>query len=403
MVIPWEGPFFPTDEGRRNAAETLTRILVVDDEPSLTRSVAALLQSKDRLIEDCTSVAETLARLNTRAYDLLIIDYRLPDASGLAVMDWLLSHERRESTIMISGEESMDAAVGALRRGADDFLLKPYSPEQLRRAVANALQKRHAERNNRLLQQRLHPGLSSTAQSQHGLPQGGAVHSGKQFFRHQNKAARAKAKGALFGGSACGQAPFFPCLPASLAGRPLRCGLAAAVHQGRGHALQQAPALQTVQLQTVEPAPLPQRAANKQDKPRQQAIDQKRHAEKGPPGHQILGGEVVDAVLEDDLRALHLGWARIAQARRQEPAPGQGQKSHPFRHLLGRQLQRRLPAKGHVRKNHLGQGQGENAQVEADGAALQQGKERPDKKGRRPAPAAQTTEQCGKVEPPLGR
>lgn len=134
MVIPWEGPFFPTDESRRAAAESLIRILVVDDEPSLTRSVAALLQSKDRLIEDCGSVAETLARLNTRSYDLLIIDYRLPDASGLAVMDWLLSHERRESTIMISGEESMDAAVGALRRSADDFLLKPYSPEQIGRA-----------------------------------------------------------------------------------------------------------------------------------------------------------------------------------------------------------------------------------------------------------------------------
>ena len=155
MVIPWEGPFFPTDESRRAAAESLTRILVVDDEPSLTRSVAALLQSKDRLIEDCGSVAETLARLNTRSYDLLIIDYRLPDASGLAVMDWLLSHERRESTIMISGEESMDAAVGALRRSADDFLLKPYSPEQLRRAVTNALLKRQVERNNRLIHQRL--------------------------------------------------------------------------------------------------------------------------------------------------------------------------------------------------------------------------------------------------------
>jgi PAS domain S-box-containing protein len=155
MVIPWEGPFFPTDESRRAAAESLIRILVVDDEPSLTRSVAALLQSKDRLIEDCGSVAETLARLNTRSYDLLIIDYRLPDASGLAVMDWLLSHERRESTIMISGEESMDAAVGALRRSADDFLLKPYSPEQLRRAVTNALLKRQVERNNRIIHQRL--------------------------------------------------------------------------------------------------------------------------------------------------------------------------------------------------------------------------------------------------------
>jgi len=155
MVIPWEGPFFPTDESRRAAAESLIRILVVDDEPSLTRSVAALLQSKDRLIEDCGSVAETLARLNTRSYDLLIIDYRLPDASGLAVLDWLLSHERRESAIMISGEESMDAAIGALRRSADDFLLKPYSPEQLRRAVTNALLKRQVERNNRIVHQRL--------------------------------------------------------------------------------------------------------------------------------------------------------------------------------------------------------------------------------------------------------
>jgi DNA-binding NtrC family response regulator len=111
--------------------------------------------SNDRLIEECGSVAETLARLNTRSYDLLIIDYRLPDASGLAVMDWLLSHERRESVIMISGEESVDAAVGALRRGADDFLLKPYSAEQLRRSVTKPLLKRQTERNKRQTHQRL--------------------------------------------------------------------------------------------------------------------------------------------------------------------------------------------------------------------------------------------------------
>jgi PAS domain-containing protein len=61
-------------------------------------------------IEDCGSVAETLARLNTRSYDLLILDFRLPDASGLAVMDWLLSNDRRESVTMISGEQSMEAA-----------------------------------------------------------------------------------------------------------------------------------------------------------------------------------------------------------------------------------------------------------------------------------------------------
>ena len=155
MVIPWEGPFFPTETNRRTPAESLIRILVVVDEPSLTRSIAALLQGSEKLIEDCGSVAEALARLNTRSFDLLILDYRLPDASGLAVMDWLLSNERRESVIMISGEESMDAAIGALRRGADDFLLKPYNADQLRRAVSNALLKRQHDRNNRITQQRL--------------------------------------------------------------------------------------------------------------------------------------------------------------------------------------------------------------------------------------------------------
>jgi len=71
------------------------------------------------------------------------------------VLDWLLSHNRRESVIMISGEQSMEAAIGALRRKADDFLLKPYNAEQLRRAVSTALLKRQLERTNRLVQQRL--------------------------------------------------------------------------------------------------------------------------------------------------------------------------------------------------------------------------------------------------------
>lgn len=155
MVIPWKGPPFPMDARQRSSPETLARILVIDDEPSLTRSIAALLQAHDRLIETCGSVAEALSRLNASAYDLLLLDYRLPDATGLAVMDWLISHERRESVIMISAEHSTDAAIGALRRGARDFLLKPYTADQLRHAVNNALAQRQIERNQRQARQRL--------------------------------------------------------------------------------------------------------------------------------------------------------------------------------------------------------------------------------------------------------
>ncbi|MBN9696031.1 MAG: EAL domain-containing protein [Zoogloea sp.] len=135
--------------------ETLARILVIDDEPSLSRSISALLHAHDRLIETCGSVAEALARLNASAYDLLLLDYRLPDASGLAVMDWLVSHERRESVIMISAEHSTEIAIGALRRGARDFLLKPYTTDQLRHAVSKALAHRQVERSQRQERQHL--------------------------------------------------------------------------------------------------------------------------------------------------------------------------------------------------------------------------------------------------------
>lgn len=155
MLIPWKGHPLPSEGKWRSSADALVRILVIDDEASLARAIIALLQSDDRLIEECGSVAEALARLNTVAYDLIVLDYRLPDASGLAVMDWLISHDRRESVIMISAEQSVEAAVGALRRGAADFLLKPYRPEQLRRAVSNVLAKRQQERVQRQLRQRL--------------------------------------------------------------------------------------------------------------------------------------------------------------------------------------------------------------------------------------------------------
>lgn len=155
MIIPWKGPPFPTDARPGRPPEPLARILVIDDEPSLSRSISALLQAHDRLIETCGSVAEALARLNASAYDLLLLDYRLPDASGLAVMDWLVSHERRESVIMISAEHATEIAIGALRRGARDFLLKPYTTDQLRHAVSNALTQRQLERNQRQVRQHL--------------------------------------------------------------------------------------------------------------------------------------------------------------------------------------------------------------------------------------------------------
>ncbi len=132
-----------------------SRILIVDDDAALRASFPHILAQAGREFSQCATVGEAISLLAENAFDLILLDYRLPDATGLAVLDWLVTHEREEAVIVISGEDVIDAAIGALRRGADDFLRKPYHVAQLQRAVESALHKTALERNNRAMAERL--------------------------------------------------------------------------------------------------------------------------------------------------------------------------------------------------------------------------------------------------------
>lgn len=154
MVIPVEKPFFGNPSDMQSESQA-SRILIVDDDAPLRRALPQLLAQDGRSFDATGSVAEAIAQLSTTQYDLILLDYRLPDGTGLAVLDWLASRQREEAVIMISGEDAIDAAIGALRRGADDFVRKPYHVAQLQRAVQGALHKTALERANREMSQRL--------------------------------------------------------------------------------------------------------------------------------------------------------------------------------------------------------------------------------------------------------
>jgi PAS domain S-box-containing protein len=123
-------------------------LLIVDDDVSLRNGLELLLGSPDRSIQSCGSVAEAIEILQTRSFDLVLLDYGLPDGTGLNLMDWLIAQQRGEAVVI-------EAAIGALRRGVGDFLRKPYHVEELRRTVASALHKRDLERFNRQMADRL--------------------------------------------------------------------------------------------------------------------------------------------------------------------------------------------------------------------------------------------------------
>ncbi len=155
MVTPTEHAFRPQTERTSGVEAGTFRILIVDDDPSLRRTFPHVLARPGRHFDECGTIGEAIERLEHEHYALILLDYRLPDANGLALLDWLVDHQRDEAVIIISGEDAIDAAIAALRRGADDYVRKPYHVAQLQRAVDGALHKGALEKANKLMSQRL--------------------------------------------------------------------------------------------------------------------------------------------------------------------------------------------------------------------------------------------------------
>ena len=152
MPPPNEPPLIQNPSGSSDQA---LRVLVVDDEPRLRRSLRLLLEQPGREIHECATGAEALKALGRSHYDLVLLDLRLPDMTGLQVMDRLLSRPFPPSIIVVSADDVIDSAIGALRRGAYDFVRKPYQPDQLLHTVDNALQRKSLERTNALIREQL--------------------------------------------------------------------------------------------------------------------------------------------------------------------------------------------------------------------------------------------------------
>jgi len=155
MVTPADNGLRPRIDATAGDDADSVRILIVDDDPALRRTFPHALARPGRLFDECGSIGEAIGRLEKQRYALILLDYRLPDANGLALLDWLSDHQRDEAVIIISGEDAIDAAIGALRGGADDYVRKPYHVAQLQRAVDGALHKGTLERANKLMSQRL--------------------------------------------------------------------------------------------------------------------------------------------------------------------------------------------------------------------------------------------------------
>src|SRR5438105_7654904 len=118
------------------------RVLIVDDEESVTVTMAAILEMDGYSVATALRGDEALAHIEAETFDLVLTDLRLDDFDG---MDVLAAARRKSSEtvgIVLTGYASMESAVKALRQGAYDYMLKPADVEELRATVARGIERR---------------------------------------------------------------------------------------------------------------------------------------------------------------------------------------------------------------------------------------------------------------------
>jgi DNA-binding response OmpR family regulator len=121
------------------------RIMVVDDEAGICRNVEKILTRNNYEVTSAGSAAEALAKLAEKSFDLVISDIVMPAMNGLELLKSLKSQWPATKAVMMTAYASTDTAMKAIRLGALDYLPKPFTPEELRNLVEQALAGRLVE------------------------------------------------------------------------------------------------------------------------------------------------------------------------------------------------------------------------------------------------------------------
>jgi DNA-binding response OmpR family regulator len=107
------------------------RILLVEDEEKLARFLVRGLREEGHQVDHCTHVADARSRLSTLGYDVVVLDWMLPDGDGIALLEQLRRDGHRTPVLMLTARGATPEKVLGLRSGADDYVTKPFDFEEL--------------------------------------------------------------------------------------------------------------------------------------------------------------------------------------------------------------------------------------------------------------------------------
>jgi DNA-binding NtrC family response regulator len=119
------------------------KILVVDDEADFVSLIQTILTQEGYGVDTATSATQAIALQHKNAYDLALVDLRMPEMTGLELLQYLKARDKSIFVILMTAYGSFSVGIEALRRGATDYVAKPFKNKVLKEKVAEALSRRH--------------------------------------------------------------------------------------------------------------------------------------------------------------------------------------------------------------------------------------------------------------------
>ena len=115
------------------------RILIVDDEANVRTVFSDVLRKENYTIKGAKDGLEALKAIEEETFDLVLLDLRMPQMDGIEVLGNIKKRKPQIPVIIYTGYGSVITAVEAMRKGAVDYLYKPFSPDELKSSIRKAL------------------------------------------------------------------------------------------------------------------------------------------------------------------------------------------------------------------------------------------------------------------------
>jgi DNA-binding NtrC family response regulator len=130
-------------------------VLIIDDETAIRESLETLLEFEGYAVQSAETGEEGLAKMAETPFDLVLLDFALPDRNGLEILADIRNRDPQLAVIMITAYGTVDNAVRAMQSGATNFIQKPWDNEKLLADVRAAVARRRAEEENEQLKRAL--------------------------------------------------------------------------------------------------------------------------------------------------------------------------------------------------------------------------------------------------------